>query len=87
MTSGRVYVTVGGGKDLLQVIYFDTQNKKTKSIDLTHMHAGLKPHTHHGYNHNENDNKKGATGLSAKERKLLDKINRIWYNHKKQVIV
>ena len=33
MTSGRVYVTVGG-KDLLQVVYFDAQNKRSKTIDL-----------------------------------------------------
>lgn len=57
MTAGRVYVTVGGN-DLLQIMYFDTDNKRSKTIDLSHTHDGKKPHTHHGYNHNENDTKK-----------------------------
>ena len=49
MTKGRVYVTVGGD-ELLQVIYFDTKNKRTKTIDLSHPHFGEKPHVHHGLN-------------------------------------
>lgn len=39
MTRGRVYVTVGGS-DLLQIIYFDAQNKRIKAIDLSHPHLG-----------------------------------------------
>ena len=80
MTKGRVYVTVGGN-DLLQVTYFDSQNKRSKTIDFTHLHAGLKPHTHHGYLHNENDSVKGAANLTAKEKKMVDKILEIWHNY------
>ena len=79
-TSGRVYVTVGGN-DLLQVTYFDSTNKRNKTIDLTHFHAEMKPHTHHGYNHNEMDGSKGATGLSREERAMVERIRKIWYNH------
>ena len=46
-TKGRVYVTVGGN-DLLQIIYFDQNLKRSKTIDLSHTHDGKNPHTHHG---------------------------------------
>jgi hypothetical protein len=42
----------------------------------------MKPHTHHGYFHNENDSKKGAANLTVKERKMVDRINNLWYNRK-----
>ena len=54
MSKGRIYVTVGGN-DLLEIIYFDKVNKRFKTIGLDHPHNGIKPHTHHGYLHNEND--------------------------------
>ncbi len=57
MTKGRVYVTVGGD-ELLQIMYFDSENKRTKVIDLSHPHDKERPHTHHGYEHNENDSAK-----------------------------
>ena len=41
----------------------------------------MKPHTHHGYKHNENDVKKGASKLSLKEGKMVEKVNKIWYNY------
>lgn len=80
MTKGRVYVSVGGD-DLLHITYFDIQNKRSKTIDLKHFHQGMKPHTHHGYFHNEIDSKKGAANLTTKERKLVDRIEKIWYNY------
>lgn len=80
MTKGRVYVTVGGN-DLLQIIYYDNQNKRSKTIDLTHFHKEMKPHTHHGYEHNERDSDKGASNLTPEEKRMVDRIKRIWYNH------
>lgn len=79
-TNGRVYVTVGGN-DLLQITYFDRKNKRSKTVDLTHFHANMSPHAHHGYNHNESDGPKGATGLSAEERKMVERVKKIWYDH------
>ncbi|WP_455258415.1 ParB N-terminal domain-containing protein [Peptoniphilus asaccharolyticus] len=35
----------------------------------------------HGYNHNKNDGKKGASKLSLKEEKMVEKVNKIWYNY------
>lgn len=79
MTKGRVYVTVGG-EDLLQVVYFDSNLKRNRTIDLSHTHDGKKPHTHHGYNHNENDGGKGYANLTTAEKRMVDRINRIWNN-------
>lgn len=79
-TKGRVYVTVGGN-DLLSITYFDTSNKRSKSINLDHLHKGIQPHTHHGYWHNENDSAKGAAKLTPKEKHMVDRVNEIWQNH------
>ena len=71
MTTGRVYVNVGGDQ-LLSVTYFDTKNKRTKVIDLSHPHKGQQPHVHHGYLHNENDGPKGAANLTPKEKRMVE---------------
>ncbi len=63
-TKGRVYAVVGGN-DILKVIYYDNQNKRTKQIDLNHVNKGMKPHSPNEYNHNENDSIKGASNLTT----------------------
>ena len=80
MTTGRVYVNVGGDQ-LLSVTYFDTKNKRTKVIDLSHPHNGQQPHVHHGYLHNENDGPKGAANLTPKEKRMVERVRKLWYNH------
>lgn len=80
MTKGRVYVTVGGN-DLLQVMYYDNAGKRKKVIDLSHVHQGMKPHVHHGYEHAENDGPKGGTKLTDKERQMVDRVHKLWDNH------
>ena len=80
MTRGRVYVTVGG-QDLLKIIYFDNANKHTKEINLDHPHKGMKPHVHHGYYHYENDGPKGGTNLTPEEKRMVDRVTKIWQNH------
>lgn len=80
MTPGRVYVTVGGN-DLLSIMYFDSANKRVKSIDLDHPHKKMKPHTHHGYRHSENDGPKGASNLTTEEKKMVERVCELWYNH------
>lgn len=79
-TKGRVYATVGGN-DLLKITYYDRRNKREKQIDLNHVHKGMKPHAHHGYNHNENDGAKGASKLTTEEKKMVERVKQIWYNH------
>ncbi|MBS5722175.1 MAG: hypothetical protein KHW50_07360 [Clostridium sp.] len=81
MTKGRVYVYVNNKNELASVVYFDKNNKRNKQIDLTHKHKNEIPHAHHGYIHNEKDSKKGASKLTPEERKMVDKIKKIWYNH------
>lgn len=78
-TKGRVYVTVGGN-DLLQIIYFDQNLNRSKTIDLSHTHYGKKPHTHHGYIHSEHDSPKGYSNLTTEEKRMVDRVERIWNN-------
>ncbi len=80
MTPGRVYVTVGG-EDLLHITYFDTQNKRAKTIDLKQYHKGIRPHVHHGYEHNENDGPKGAANLTTEEKAMVARVRALWYTH------
>ena len=80
MTKNRVYVTVNSANELKFISYYDRDNKRHKTIDLDKPHKGLKPHVHHGYDHNENDGPKGATGLSDKERRMVEKVVNLWYN-------
>ena len=82
MTKGRVYVTVNADNEPKFISYYDTQNKRRKTIDLDKPHRGLSPHVHYGYEHNENDGPKGATGLSTKERKMVDNVLKVWYDRK-----
>lgn len=81
-TRGRVYGLVDKGK-LKSIVYFDGENRRSKQIDITRAHAGMLPHTHHGYLHNENDSPKGAAGLTAKERQMVARLSGIWDNWKK----
>lgn len=81
MTKGRVYVTINNAGVPKYISYYDKENKRTKTIDLDKPHRGMLPHVHHGYNHNENDGPKGATNLSVKERRMVEKIHKIWYNN------
>ena len=81
-TKGRVYATVNAADEVKYISYYDTENKRTKTIDLDKPHKGISPHVHHGYKHNENDGPKGATGLSTKERKMVDNVLKTWYNRK-----
>ncbi|MDE7194529.1 MAG: hypothetical protein K2O14_11215 [Oscillospiraceae bacterium] len=81
-TNGRVYVTVDKNKnDLKTISYYDNDNKRVKQIDLDKAHNGLQPHTHHGYEHNENDSPKGAAKLTTEEKIMVDNVQTLWYNH------
>ena len=80
MTKGRVYAFVGGN-DIIGITYMDNENKRTKSINLDHYHKEMKPHVHHGYLHNENDGVKGAANLTPKEKAMVDRVKKEWYNY------
>ncbi|MFA1014917.1 hypothetical protein [Dubosiella newyorkensis] len=79
MTKGRIYV-VAGDRKLQKIVYFDSDGKRIKEINLDLAHLGMQPHTHHRYFHNENDGPEGATSLSESERKMVEKARRYWYD-------
>lgn len=81
MTKGRVYVTVNDDDELVAITYYDNAGKRTKQIDLNHMHNKMQPHTHHGYFHNENDGKKGATRLTKEEKKMVESVEKVWHDY------
>lgn len=76
MTKGRVYVTVNKQNVLTVITYYDTANKRTKSIDLTHEHEGESPHTHEGYIHAE----RGTHKLTSEEKAMVERVKKLWYN-------
>lgn len=42
----------------------------------------MKPHTHHGYLHNEKDSAKGAANLTTEEKQMVERVKKAWYNKK-----
>ena len=82
MTRGRVYVTINAADELKFISYYDNQNKRTKTIDLTKPHKGVLPHTHHGYEHFENDSKKGFANLTTEEKAMVARVRKLWYNRR-----
>lgn len=81
MTKKRVYVTVNNDNQLKSIVFFDKNNKRYKQIDIDHTHIidGKKtiPHTHKGYNHDEH----GTTAPTKRELKIIERVQRIWYNY------
>lgn len=78
MTKGRVYVTLGKDGAPKYISYYDTENKRKKQIDLDKPHQGVVPHTHHGYNHSENDTAKKFANPTDKEKSMINNVNKIW---------
>lgn len=76
-TKGRIYVTVNNSDELSFISYYDQSGKRAKTIDLLHAHNGKSPHSHTGYEHNG-----AATDLTMEEKKLLEKVRRVWYDKK-----
>lgn len=82
MTKNRVYVYVDDNNVLKNIVFFDKNNLRRKSIDLDHIHVenGVvfkDGHVHIGYFHDEY----GTFKLSAKEIKMVERVNNVWYNH------
>lgn len=82
MTRGRVYAHVEGDK-IKSIVYFDNKNKRSKQIDLDHVHAGTVPHTHRGYFHNEGNPVKKFSNLSPDEKEMVDRVTKLWENHRR----
>ena len=82
MTRGRVYVLVDKGK-VKSIYYFDKHNKRSKQIDMAD-HYGKSPHVHHGFEHNEYSPNNGPVGLTPKEKKMVDRVLKLWENNKRK---
>lgn len=85
MTANRVYVTLSQQGEPKFISYYDKENKRKKQIDLDKPHQGVSPHTHHGYEHNENDSSKGYANLTTKERQMVERITNTWKEKKDHV--
>lgn len=85
MTNNRVYVTLDGDGNPKFISYYDRENRRRKQIDLDKPHRGVSPHTHHGYNHNENDTGKGFAHLTLKEKAMVEHVTDIWKGKKSNV--
>ena len=82
MTNNRIYVTLNKEGNPKYISYYDKDNKRRKQIDLDRPHQGVSPHTHHGYNHTENDGPKGYAKLTTKEKAMVDRVNKTWRDKK-----
>ena len=83
MSKGRIYVTINNKNEIKSITFYDRQNKRRRQIDLRgtpHRVNGkaILPHVHLGYWHNE----KGDRDLTRKERRLVARIKKIWYNRR-----
>lgn len=78
MTPGRVYVHVGGNT-LLRIISFDETNKRDHVIEFDKRTNTW--HAHNGYFHTEKGKSKHEP-LSAEDKKMLEKVQKLWHNHK-----
>lgn len=85
MTANRIYVTLSPKGDPKFISYYDRNNKRRKQVDWDKPHQGVSPHTHHGYNHNEDDPSKGFTKPTVEEQKMLERVTTIW-KEKKDVV-
>ena len=79
-TNGPLYVIVKKDDKLKNITYYDTDGRRRKTIDFTHYHQEIKPHAHHGYIHDENDGPKGATRLTPNEKRLVERVTKLWYD-------
>ena len=76
----QAYVLLNSKNEPAHILYFDNELKHNKTIDLRHFHAKMKPHTHHGYWHYEYDGSKKATSPTTEEKRMVDRVMRLWYN-------
>lgn len=75
-----MYAIVNEKGEIAAIVYMSKDMKRTKQIDLTHFHGEMKPHTHHGYLHNELDSKKGASNLTTEEKRMVEFLLKTWKN-------
>lgn len=80
MTRGRIYVTLNAKGNPANIYYFNNELKKSKRIDITQSHQKMKPHIHGFEEQIQRNGNKGASRLNEKEEKMVERVNKIWYN-------
>ncbi len=76
-TKGRIYVTVNSENNPAFISFYDTQGKRTRTLDLLKSHDGMQMHAHDGYTHTDE-----AVPLTEKEEKLIAKVRKLWYSRR-----
>lgn len=84
MTRGRIYVTLNSKGNPSNIYYFNNELKRNRRIDITQYHKKMKPHNHHFEEQIVQNGKKGASKLTTKETKMVERIEKIWSKYKKQ---
>ena len=76
MIPGRVYATVDRFNDIKYITFHDAEGGKVRQIDVKgRTHNGVLPHTHNGYEHDENGT---FPGMSDKDRKKVERVLKSW---------
>lgn len=83
MTRNRVYATIDKYGDLKYLTFYDTKGKRYEQIDLKGKphHDKEVPHTHYGYEHDEN----GEGKPTKEEYELIEKIEKFWKKKRKEL--
>lgn len=80
-TKNRTYVYVNDKNQIKGIIFNGKDNLRNRTLHSDHYHIvdGVKTkiHVHMGYFHDE----KGTRMATKYELKLLDRVEKIWYNH------
>ena len=83
MTSGRIYATVDKFNDIKSFSFYDHNLERMKQIDVKgKKHDEALPHTHYGYEHDENGTYPGVT---KKDKKIIDQVMTQWERRRKKL--
>ncbi|MDR2733781.1 MAG: hypothetical protein LBC99_03940 [Spirochaetota bacterium] len=74
----RVYAYVNNAGILKSIVFYDSEGKRARQIDLDHPHVGHKPHIHVGY---DNKHTKEYIPLTERDRAYIDTITKLWENY------
>lgn len=81
MTNGRTYVQIGG-EEILRIVQMDENNRRNRVIEFDKKNKQW--HVHQGYLHSENSENQHDP-LSISDVRLLEKVKKIWHNHREQI--
>lgn len=83
ITKGRIYVTLNSKGEPSQIYYFNNELKRNRRVDITQWHQKIKPHTHNYEEKINKNGKKGVSKLTTEEKKMVDRVKKLWYNYKR----